>query len=137
MSHAFCGIGNYCFGDLLLFTRVVTKAGFPINCRKTRTYDLDNGPAFLNGIGITRQGKTFLPRRALREINGLIYLVLRGRPIDYRRIHGKVSLFKALTGGGLMNEVEKKTLARYKKFRDLQNILWARNHPNSPITAPS
>ena len=95
---------------------VLTDAGFRINDKKAKVFDLRKGPVVVNGIGIAFDGKTFLPRNTLCSLRGMIHCSIRDS--ETRRelssyIHGWMGLFKQMTSLSEMNATEIKFYKLY------------------------
>lgn len=97
---------------------IIEEAGFTINDKKAKLYDLRRGPVEVNGIGITYEGKIFLPRRVLNSIRGMIHCALQGKPVSIPRIHGLMGLFKHSTDMSNINSTERKVFEMYEELRN-------------------
>ena len=100
--------------------QVLTDAGFQINDKKAKVYDLRKGPVVVNGIGITYEGRTFLPRETLVSLRGMIHCSLKD--IEVRDelmpfIHGWMGSFKNMTNLSKMNQTEQKLFESYQELR--------------------
>lgn len=98
---------------------VIERAGFKLNQRKARVLDLAKGPVAINGVGITRDGRCFLPRQAVRELRGLLHLALSGRLDRLSTIHGRMGVFKALTNLRFPTKTERRVLDMYRQLKKL------------------
>ena len=99
--------------------QILTDAGFQINDKKAKVYDLRKGPVVVNGIGITYEGRTFLPRKVLISIRGKIHCALKGEPVNLFQIHGLMGLFKNMTDLSKLNSTEKAVLEAYQKLQGI------------------
>ncbi len=97
---------------------VIDAVGFALSPSKTQVLDLRKGPIFINGVGVREDGQCFLPRHAVDELRGLLHLALTAEQVDhwkeYRRIHGKMGMFKALTNPKNPNRTEQRVLEMYR-----------------------
>ncbi|MBW4061424.1 hypothetical protein HJC99_02540 [Candidatus Saccharibacteria bacterium] len=57
---------------------VIAAAGFDISYRKAKVYDLAKGPVQINGIGLDLTGRTYVPRKYLGKVNGILHLARYG-----------------------------------------------------------
>jgi hypothetical protein len=99
--------------------QVLTDAGFRINDKKAKVYDLRKGPVVVNGIGITYEGRTFLPREILISIRGKIHCALKGEPVNLYKIHGLMGVYKNMTDLSKLNSTEKAVLEAYQKLQGM------------------
>lgn len=53
--------------------QLIRRAQFDISPKKALLRDLDKGPICINGIGIRKDGSTFLPRKNAEEISSLLH----------------------------------------------------------------
>ncbi len=53
--------------------QLIRQARFDISPKKAMLRDLDKGPISVNGIGIRKDGSTFLPRKNAEEISSLLH----------------------------------------------------------------
>jgi hypothetical protein len=105
--------------------QVLIDAGFQINDKKARVYDLRKGPVNVNGIGITFGGKTFMPREILCSLRGMIYCSHKDGEIKkelIHYIHGWMGLFKQMTDLSKMNSTERKLFQSYQKLRGIAEM---------------
>ncbi|MFA6295473.1 MAG: reverse transcriptase domain-containing protein [Candidatus Paceibacterota bacterium] len=96
--------------------KIIRKAGFEISDRKAKVIDLRKGPTTINGVGICLDGRTFLPRRVLKQIQALIHRALEKGDIKPSIIHGKMSLLKAVTLPGYRTMTESRVFGMYNKY---------------------
>ena len=106
---------------------IIYEAGFSLNTKKGRFYDLAKGPIVITGIGLQRsyrptkrhqnislpysnkrsflepssETRVFLPRRELRRIKGLLLKALSGQEVNPNVINGLMSVFWSPWGGRL------------------------------------
>jgi hypothetical protein len=63
--------------------QVVKEAGFEVNHRKSTLTDLKKRNVLICGVGLeyrqNKDARIFLPRRYLRRLNGLLYLIVKGK----------------------------------------------------------
>ena len=101
---------------------VIEAAGFAVNHRKSQVLDLDKGSITLNGVGLTRGGKTFLPRHGLDRLRGMLHRALTKRDVKPAVIHGTMGMFRHLTFSKKgMNQTEKKVWNTYRQFCSLRS----------------
>lgn len=100
---------------------VVESVGFRISDRKAETIDLRKGAAVVNGVGLTLEGRLFLPGHMLRNIRGLLHVGLTKGTVKPSIIHGKMGLL-----GGIIRfnagktESEKRVIQMYREYQRLQ-----------------
>jgi hypothetical protein len=103
---------------------VLVSAGFNINHAKSKVLDLakTHQAAVINGVGIERSGRFFLPRKALRELELLLHrasslVEAGGLPLpDQYVIHGKMGVFESLTSKTHSTNREKRVLEIYESL---------------------
>lgn len=100
-----------------MIREIIMNAGFLINHKKCQVYDLSKGSVIINGIGVRRNGDTYLPRHAVVQLRGLMHQALNGQPVDWAVIFGKMGLFIHLTDVYHPNAIESKLLDQYYEFR--------------------
>jgi hypothetical protein len=101
---------------------VITEAGFIISHRKSQVLDLKKGPVQLNGIGIRMEGTTFMPRRELVKLNGLLHMALKDNSdIKQEVVEGRMGVFFATTRTRKFNATEKRIVEKYKRYRKKVN----------------
>jgi hypothetical protein len=102
---------------------VIGNASFGISDRKSQVLDIRKGPIVINGIGLTLKRKTFLPRKHLIRLRGLLHRAITIGNVKPALIHGHMGMFLHLTGKPLyMNRTERKLLEQYDKFQKLERI---------------
>jgi hypothetical protein len=99
-----------------LIRETMESAGFVINDKKAHVYDLRLGPIQVNGVGITYEGKMFLPRKTLTKLRGMIHCARRGMPVSIYKIDGYMSLFKSRSNLEELNSTERKVLEAYNEL---------------------
>jgi len=100
---------------------IVEAAGFRVSDKKAETIDLRKGPATVNGVGITLEGRLFLPRHMLDHVRGLLHVALTKGAIKPSVIHGKMGLLSSvLRFNTERTESEKQILVMYREFRNKQ-----------------
>lgn len=101
--------------------QVIADAGFQISHRKSRIYDLARGSVTVNGIGLTADGRTFVPRAYLRKIDGLLHQAKLGL-VTPEVVAGHMGVFWSATPRQAedRNRTEQRTLARYRQYQARQ-----------------
>jgi hypothetical protein len=106
--------------------RIIESCGFQISDRKAQTIDLRKGPVTVNGVGITLEGRLFLPRRTLDHIRGLLHVALSKGSVKPAVIHGKMGLLgMVIRFNPQRTESERQVLEMYREFRQKQRELRA------------
>lgn len=112
---------------------VIAEAEFQVNHRKSTLQDLAKGPIVLNGIGISRGGRIFLPRHYLRKLRGLLHRALTKGDVEPQTIHGMMGVFWGVTGRSRLdlNATERKLLALHARWKATQPSRRLRQPNNS------
>jgi len=105
--------------------RIIHKAGFIVNHKKSRVYDIRKGPVFINGIGLEQGGRIFVPRSFLSKFRGALHRSLTKNDIDPNQIYGMAGVIFSVLGKNPQNltRAEEKALELYYKFLQRQKEL--------------
>ncbi len=100
--------------------KVITSAGFGIGHHKSQVLDLAKAPIEINGVGLSYDGRMYLPRRYLRKIRGLIRIICRTH--DHKLMHklsGMMGLYFAYTDTAKSkSRLEMLLIREYHQIRD-------------------
>lgn len=96
--------------------KTITAAGFSVNHRKSKVYDLKKGAIKINGVGLEFGGRIFLPRHYLRMIHGLSHRAITGEDIRPNKIHGMMGVFWPTIVDNNLNKTEQVLVAKYRAF---------------------
>lgn len=102
-----------------LIRTFIEAAGFQVNHRKSRVWDLRKGPIIINGIGIAQDGRTFLPRWYLRKLRGLVHAAMRNPEISPDKVAGTMGVFWAATDRSRLTQAERKLVEQYRAYQQL------------------
>jgi hypothetical protein len=102
----------------------VTSMG--IKHSKAKVIDLKKGPRVVNGVGITYDGRLFLPGHTMKRLNGMLYTALRKGPSalstsekdGMAQIEGLMGRFKEiLRPNRFMTKAEKRVWGMYQALK--------------------
>jgi hypothetical protein len=96
---------------------IIKKAGFEVNHRKTKIFDLKKGPIVINGVGLELGGRIFLPRHYLRKIKGTIYKATKEGTISKEKVRGMMGVFWGATNVLQLTNTERKLISQYEAFQ--------------------
>lgn len=99
--------------------KIIEEAGLKINHKKCQVWDLAKGPVNINGIGVRQDGTTFLPRHALKKLNGMLHIALAGSGIKESHIRGHGGLFIHLLN--VRSQTDWRVYAKYMRYVRRQN----------------
>lgn len=105
---------------------IISAAGFGVSDRKTQVLDLAKGAIVINGIGLAPNGRVFLPRWFLREIDALLNRALKYGDVLPGRVTGMIGVFWSVVGGTQclrhleLNQVEIKVARKISLWQERQ-----------------
>ncbi len=106
--------------------QIVATAGLRVNHRKCQVVDLVHaGRVVINGVGVTADGRLYLPRNILAKLRGMIHACRHGC-VPFAKVAGWMGLFWHTTVGGPNREF--RTLNRSERtvaiaYDNLQYLL--------------
>jgi|GEM_PF-2474158 len=74
--------------------QAIARANLTVSHHKTTLRDIRKGPVVITGIGVTNEGRIFVPREKVRKVRGLMHRVMAGLPTDENaiaQVHGHMS----------------------------------------------
>lgn len=94
---------------------IVESAGFSISHHKVQLLDLSKGPASINGVGLTLDGRTFLPRHYAKRISGVTHQVSHNG-VSLNVLHGHMGVFwEVSTEPNKHNSTERRLLKKCRR----------------------
>lgn len=97
--------------------RVITAAGFHLSHHKTRVADLRKGPIVITGVGLTLEGRMFIPRHFLRRAYGLLHRAINTGDVPHDLIAGVMGTVFSVTDWDNPNATEQRVLDKYLSYR--------------------
>lgn len=102
--------------------RTIRECGFVINENKTHFWDLQKGPAVINGVGLKLGGRMYVPRHYISKMRGILHLALHSpdKAPSAETISGMMGVITdILTVNGLpKNRTEQKLFTDYYAWRN-------------------
>lgn len=101
---------------------IIQQAGFQINHRKSHVWELNKGPVVITGVGLRREGDTFitfLPRGYFTMLRGLIFRAQKNPLEMFHQVEGKMGVFKAVTDMRHLNRTEQALMRDYSAFKHI------------------
>lgn len=102
---------------------VVAKAGLHLSDHKTHVYDLGKKSkrrsVIINGIGVNRRGRCFLPGHALEVIEEALPKAIAESlsQTELSQLHGRMGLFRQISRGRPLSERESAIFLQYRKIQ--------------------
>ena len=100
----------------------IARESFSVSHRKSQVLDLVKGPIVINGVGLHKDGSTFLPRKYMRHLRGLIHRAMTRDDVKPAEIHGKMGVFFSTSEPKRRNWVERRLLNLHGEWRMFQSL---------------
>ncbi|MFA6994613.1 MAG: reverse transcriptase domain-containing protein [Candidatus Paceibacterota bacterium] len=101
--------------------KTIRECGFVINENKTHLWDLQKGPAVINGVGLKLGGRMYVPAHYISKMRGILHLALHNpdKAPSAETINGMMGVITdILTVSGLpKSKTEQKLFSYYYAWR--------------------
>ena len=98
--------------------KIIEASGMEIHQKKSRGHDLEKTPIEINGIGIGRGGRLFVPRGFMRRARTVLYRGLNYDTASYDLVSGLMGVvLQATPRDHTANKFERKLLNLYYRWR--------------------